>query len=171
MAIHSTITPSGTFEAPRNTEMSRAFTQILQAQASFILAERDLEDVGHSQDPAYESWLRDAQCAQEHLTGSIRLFHALPLEAVEDRPLQRMATLIDTMLSNDEPGGARRLHRDMQVAFFAKYQTRGLGATAMHRNALLLHCLHLTSAMVALPIFDGFEITDLEPDQDLPPVC
>ena len=171
MAIYTNITRCGAFEAPHETPMSRAFFKMLQAQTNFIVAERDLDDVGHSQDPAYDKWLHEAECAQEHLTTCLGEICALTPGLAEDRPLLRMAVLIDTMLGNGEPGGARRLLREMQAAFFSKYQTRGLGPSAMHRNALLLHCLHLTSAMIALPLFDGDEITELESDQDLPPVC
>lgn len=172
MAIHTTIMSLGANEGLCETAMSRAFTQLLQVQAAFIQAERDLEHVGHSQDPAYKEWLKDAEGAQEHLTVCLRDFHALPVETIEDRPLQRMASLIDEMLGNDEPGGARRQHRGMQLAFFSKYQAQGLGATAMHRNMLLIQARHLTSAMIALPLFDGTDIADDTSASDFwPPAC
>ncbi len=164
MAIHTNITAPTAFEAPRETIVSSAFSALLQAQSAFVRAERDLEDVGHSQDPAYAFWLRDAELAQEALTGALHHFHALPLELPEDRPLRRMALLIDAMLGNEEPGGARRLHRKMQLAFFAHFQAQGIDATAMHRNSLLIQARHLTSAMVALPLFDSTDISD--PDAD-----
>ncbi|HRK65962.1 MAG TPA: hypothetical protein PKY73_00305 [Hyphomonas sp.] len=160
MAIHTVITPLAANEAPRETIASSAFSALLQAQSAFVRAERDLEDIGHSQDPAYDFWLRDAELAQEVLTRALHHFHALPLEVPEDRPLRRMALLIDAMLGNEEPGDARCLHRKMQLAFFAQFQAQGIGATAMHRNSLLIQARHLTSAMVALPLFDGTDVSD-----------
>ena len=160
MAIHTVIMPLAFNEAPRETAVSRAFATLLQAQAAFVQAERDYEDVAQSRDPAFRMWERDAEMAQEQLTNALRHFHTVPQEVPEDRPLRRMALLIDMMLGDEEPGGARRLHRKMQLAFFASFQARGIGATAMHRNALLIQARHLVSAMVALPLFDGAEAGD-----------
>lgn len=170
MAIHTVIMPLASNEAPRETAASRAFATLLQAQAAFVQAERDYEDVAQSRDPAYRMWERDAELAQEQLTTALRQFHALPQEAPEDRPLRRMALLIDAMLGDEEPGGARRLHRRMQLAFFVSFQAKGIGATAMHRNALLIQARHLVSAMVALPLFECAEAADSnEPaPQDMP---
>ena len=164
MAIHTVITPLAANEAPRETKMSSAFSALLQAQSAFVEAEHDLDDVGHSQDPAYAFWLRDAEVAQEVLTTALHHFHALPLEIPEDRPLQRMAQLIDAMLGNEEPGGARHLHRQMQLTFFAHFQAQGIGPTSMHRNSMLIQARHLTSAMMALPLIDSTDVSD--PDAD-----
>lgn len=160
MAIHAFITPGPANEAARETTMSQAFATLLQAQAAFVQAERDYEDVCQSRDPAYRMWERDAELAQERLTTALRQFHAISPELPEDRPLQRMAVLIDAMLGDEEPGGARRLHRQMLVCFFTKLQAHGIGPTAMHRNTLLIQARHLTSAMVALPLFDSADADD-----------
>lgn len=172
MAIHTVITTMAANEAPRETVMSRAFAGFLPALAEFVQAERDYEDVAHSQDPAYRIWQRDAELAQERLTGSIRRFNTLQQEIPEDRPLRRFVTLVDTMLGDEEPGHAKRLHRKMQIAFFAEFQVPGIGATAMHRNALLVQARHLVSAMAALPLFDGEDIsvTGAGPDFSAGPI-
>jgi hypothetical protein len=73
-----------------------------------------------------------------------------------------MAQLIDDMLGQEEPGEARKLLRLMQMSFFTKFQIPGIGATAMHRNAMLIQARHLATALAALPLFDGTS----EADQD-----
>lgn len=155
MAIHTFITPDMGFETPRETPKSRAFPDLLGSLFSFVVAERDLDDVCYSQDPAYSAWMQEAELAQERLTESLRAFHSLPHAILQDRPLQRFALLIDAMLGHEEPGGARRLHRQMQFAFFSKFQVPGIGATAMQRNAMLIQARQLTTALAALPLFDS----------------
>lgn len=158
MAIHTNITPLAAFEAPCETMASNAFVTVLRALANFIQAERDYEGVCYSRDPALQMWERDAELAQEALTTALHDFHDAPEEVREDRPLRRMALTIDSMLGNEVPGKARRMYREMQLTFFARFQARGIGATAMHRNGLLIHARHLTAAMVALPLFDSSDV-------------
>lgn len=171
MAIHTNITSLSPFEAPRETAVSKAFVELLQVQAAFVRAELDLEDVAHSQDPAYAFWLSDAETAQERLTKSLHQFQALTAEVPEDRPLKRMAMLIDAMLGQEEPGGARRLHREMQLRFFSHLQASGIGAVAMHRNAMLIQARHLTTAMVVLPLFDSTDVDEDCTDPDMSPLA
>lgn len=154
MANNITNTPPNPLEAPRETDLSRAFQQLLGSLIIFIRAERDLDDISYSQDPAYSAWMRDAELAQENLTTRLRVFHALPGAIHEDRPLRRMAYLIDSMLGNEEPSGARWLHWQMKAHFFKMFQAPGIGASALHRNAMLNTAYHLVTALAALPLFD-----------------
>ncbi len=142
-------------EVPPQTPKTIAFVSLMASVANLIGAERDLEDVSYSQDPAYFAWMRDAELAHERVTDSLRHFHAIPIDCPQDRPLDRMAQLIDAMLGHEEPGGARKLHRLMQMSFFTKFQISGIEATAMHRNAMLIQARHLATALAALPLFDG----------------
>lgn len=169
MTIHTPITPDVANEAPRETEVSNAFAGLLPALAAFVQAERDLEDIGYSQDPAYGFWLRDADLAQEGITTALMHFCALPVTIAEDRPLHNFAEVIDAMLGAEEPGGARRLLQQLQVAFFTHFQVPGIGPTTLHRNSLLIQALHLTRAMIALPLFDGEELSDPDSSPDQPP--
>lgn len=154
MANQTPITPFQANEVPRETAVSRAFPALMRSVAHLIGAERDLDDISYSQDPAYSAWMRDAEVAQETLTTRLSAFHALPVAAPEDRPLQRMAYLLDGMLGHEEPGGARRLHKQMQIRFFTLFQVQGIGASALHRNAMLNTAYHLVTALAALPLFD-----------------
>jgi len=154
MATQTPTMPFGTDEPPHHTPVSDAFPSLFGAVAALIISERDLDDISYSQDPAYGAWLRDAELDQERLTDALHRFHALPDTIPADRPLRRMALLVDTMLGHEDPGGARTLHREMQIAFFNKFQVSGTSATAMHRNGMLIKARHFVTALVRLPLFD-----------------
>jgi len=155
MAIQTPITPFHPNEVARETLVSVAFPALMVAVGDLIVAERDLADVSYSQDPAYSEWMRDAELAHERLTDALRAFHSLRLEVPDDRPLMCMAHMIDAMLGHEEPQGARRLLHHMNLVFFTKLQVPGIGATAFHRNGLLIQARSLVIELVALPLFDG----------------
>jgi hypothetical protein len=120
------ITPNDGHEPPSETPMSIAFRGLLTSLRDFIAAERDLEDIAYSQDPAYADWAHESEMAFEGLVASTIAIHRLPIECREDRPLHRMALLVDAMLGHEEPGGARALHLQMHLAFFTSFQVGGL---------------------------------------------
>lgn len=152
-------------EVPKETRFSVAFTKFLPVLAHFIEAERDLEDINHSFDPAYGNWLRDAVAARAGVSGYLLNFHAMPVHLPEDRPLRRAALLVDAMLNDEDPSRPRHLHRQMQLVFFQQFQVRGFGPTAQHRNALLIRAWHLIDAMARLPLFDFNPVDPIdEPD-------
>lgn len=151
IAAHMTL-GAGTL-AP-DTAVTVAFAQLLPALTFFIEAERDLQDVSPSYDPAYANWHRDAGLARARLDTALRAFHALPVQRPEDRPLRHMALFVDALLRDDDPAGPRHLHRQMQLVFFQRFQVRGFGARAQQCNAMLIHARHLIDAMIRLPLFD-----------------
>lgn len=154
MTEQTPIMPDLGHEAPCETAISTAFRNVISAMHAFIDAERDLEDIAYSQDPAYAVWAADTERAFENLADALATVHCQPLTIREDIPLKRMARLADAMIGHEEPGGARALHAEMQVAFFTRLQASGLSQTAMHRNGLLIHARHLVAAMISLPLFD-----------------
>lgn len=166
MAKKTDITPVQAYEVPRVTAASTAFATLLTDVRNLIVAERDLANVNYSMDPAYGNWMREAELAHERLTGTLRAFESIRIEALEDRPLKLMANLVDAMLGHEEPGGAWRLLRDLHIVFFASFQLPGIGATALHRNAQLLHARSLVTALVALPLFDFIPDDAVGPDDD-----
>lgn len=155
MTKQTPIMPDLGHEAPLETAISVAFRNVLSTMHAFIDAERDLEDIAYSQDPAYSAWAADTEQAYENLADALAGIHCLPVDLREDLPLKRMAQLADAMIGHEEPGGARAMHAEMQLAFFTQLQASGLSQTAMHRNGLLLHARHLVNAMISLPLFDG----------------
>lgn len=141
-------------ERPRASTLSNEFSKFLPLLASFVEAERDLDDVCHSFDVAYSVWDRDCRRARAELEGFLSAFHRLPVQLPEDRPLRHVALLVDAMLNDDEPARPRHLHRQMQLVFFQRFQVPGFGPTAQHRNGLLIQARHLIDAMASLPLFD-----------------
>lgn len=167
MANHTPITPFGADEVPSITAASLAFIPVLRTLRSLVVAERDLEDVSYSQDPAYHAWLRDSELAHERLTDTLRDFCALSISHPADQPLRRAVMLIDAILGHEEPGGGRRLALQMRAAFFSRFQLRGIDPTALHRNGLLVQARHLITALAALPLFDACpEATMVAPPAD-----
>ncbi|MFA8384188.1 MAG: hypothetical protein ACEPO2_01075 [Pelagibaca sp.] len=165
MTTHFSTTVFTANEAPLETPKARAFPKLLGALSALIEAERDLEDTSYSQDPAYAAWMREAEVAHEHLTETLRHFNGLPNINLADRPLERMALLIDAMLGHEEPGGARKLQLRMHLTFFRDFQVSGISATAMQRNAILIQACHLVTALGALPLFDGIAETTFSHDE------
>lgn len=164
MAEQFTIMADCGHEPPRETAISIAFRDVLEKLHAFIVAERDLEDVAYSSDPAYAAWAQEAELAHENLAKALIAVHSLPVEILADRPLHRMALVADAMIGHEEPGGARALNLQMQIAFFKKFQVSGISPTAMHRNGLLIRARHLVSAMISLPLFDGAPVDDAHED-------
>ena len=164
MAEHFTIMADCEHEPPRETAISFAFRDVLKNLHAFIVAERDLEDVAYSSDPAYAAWAQEAELAYENLAKALIAVHSLPVQTREDGPLHRMALLVDAMIGHEEPGGARVLNLQMQIAFFREFQVSGISPTAMHRNGLLIHARHLVSAMINLPLFDGAPVDEAQED-------
>ncbi|WP_375554212.1 hypothetical protein [Roseovarius mucosus] len=136
------------------TVWSTAFASFLPLLAAYVEAERDLEDISHSHDPALSLWQRDRDAAEVRLAQAIVSLHRLPVRIPEDRPLQRLVALLYRMLDDHEPDAPRQLHREMKATFFRHYQVRGIGPNAQHRNMLLIQARHLVDAMITLSFFD-----------------
>lgn len=151
-----------TFGPHGETAWSRAFAVFLPLLATYVEAERDLEDICHNYDPALSLWQRDRDAAEMRLALAVFSLHRLAVGIPEDRPLQRFVALVYRMLNDHEPDAPRQLHREMKATFFRHYQVRGIGPVAQHRNVLLIQARHLVDAMIRLPFFDYL------PDEALP---
>lgn len=138
---------------PRGTALSTAFAALLPVLAEYVRAERDLEDIGFSLDPAYGNWNKAAEDAQDRLIDALHTLRILPLEMAADLPLRRMVLTLHAM--RYEGGSvARRLHRRMEEAFDGKFRLPGTSPTAQHRSLLLTWARPLIADFIALPIFD-----------------
>lgn len=155
-------------ETPQATAYSIAFAALLPGLADFIVAERDLDDICHSYDPAYGAWHRDAQLARGRLESALRHVHGLRVERPEDRPLRRIVALTDAMLKDGAPDRPRYLHRQMKLVFFRQFQVPGFGPAAHSRNALLIQARHLIDAMIRLPLFDYSPDCAIAPEPPAP---
>lgn len=141
--------------------ISAAFAAFLPILATYIRAERELEDVGFSLDPAYSEWHRESDEAQDRLIDMLYILRSAPIGVSMDVPLRRMALLIHAMRC--EPDQARTLHRNMDAAFETRFRVPGSGAMAQHRTLMLSWCRPLVADLVSLPLFDS----DPEAEDDL----
>ena len=137
---------------PRETPVSTAFAALLPILAAYVRAERDLEDIGYSMDPAYQEWHRESDEAQDRLIDVLRDLRDAPLGIAMDAPLRKMALLIHAMRC--DPLAARALHGKMDAAFETRFRVAGTGAMAHHRNLLLAWCRPLVADFASLPLFD-----------------
>lgn len=150
-----------TFGPRRETALSKGFTILLPLLADFVEAERDLEDIKHSEDVALSLWTRDRDVAKTRLQNALTAMHRLSVRLPEDRPLRNMTILVDRMLDEDEALFPRQLHREMRSCFFSRFQIAGFGPVAQHRNAMLIQARHLINALVTLPFHDHVPSADV----------
>ncbi|MBK4217946.1 hypothetical protein JJJ17_18615 [Paracoccus caeni] len=141
MAISMTSTPIGVTEAASaaahftHTTISRAFSRFLGALASYIEAERDIEDVA-SFDPAFLDWHRDAETARDTVRARIDEIRAAVSTRAEDQPLKRMALLISALINSGS--SAEFLSLQMSFKRHAKLFTcAGTDATARRVRQML----------------------------------
>lgn len=162
-----------TFGPHSETAWSKAFEFFLSIYAAYLVAERDLLDIGNSQDPALSLWERDRDRARMRLMGMIAQVDSLPISIPEDRPAKRFVCLISRMLDEDDIDYPRQLHREMKASFFGRYQVAGFGPIAEHRNGQLIQARQLVDAMIALPFYDYLPPAEIAADdstvaEDLP---
>ena len=139
-------------EPMRDSATSAAFASLLPILAAYIRAERDLEDINYSLDPAYFEWHRESEEAQDRLIDVLHVLRATPIGIAMDAPLRRMALLIHTM--HNDPEHARVLHQKMDAEFATRFRVPGRDPMADHRNLLLSWCRPLVADFTRLPIFD-----------------
>lgn len=159
--MHTPFEPAG---QTRETALSTAFATLLPALAEYVRAERDLEDIGYSLDPAYSEWHRESEAAQDRLIDLLHDLRTAPLGIAMDAPLRKMALMIHAMRC--DPERARDLHWRMDARFEAQFRVTGMGPMAQHRKVLLNWARPLIASFVALPIFDQVEESTSPYDRD-----
>lgn len=151
----------GQHELPRQSAITAGFTALLPVLSAYIRAERDLEDISYSLDPAYSEWHRESEAAQDHLIDILHGLRNAPLGNPMDAPLRKVGLLIHAM--GCDPEHARALHQTMDAAFETRFRVPGHGAHADHRKVLLNWARPLIADFVTLPIFDQAAEDELEP--------
>lgn len=148
MPLYIQPVPSGI----RESTISRAFAALLPILAGYIRAERDLEDIGFSLDPAYSAWHRESDRFQDRLIDMLRVLRSAPIGVSMDVPLRRMALLVHVMRC--EQARARALHQKMDAAFDLHFRVPGKGPMARHRTLMLSWCRPHVANLATLPLFD-----------------
>lgn len=135
------------------TLISSAFSSLLSALARHIEADRDIETVD-IWNTAFSGWLRTAEEAHTEVAGLLALIRREAIVRVEDRPLQRMAMLIDAMIGSETPGEFKRLH-GLLPRFESLFRCRGTGVVAQRIDRMLLTAQDRIQEMATLDTYDN----------------
>jgi hypothetical protein len=155
MADQTPITPFSANKVSRISEFAAYFTaHLLPAIAEYNAAERDLEDVQGSYDPAYHAWERDADLARERLVSALVYLCEEKIVEPTDEPLKRMTLLIKDLVWSEDVKEFRELHRDLRLSFSSFFLMSGVGPSEKTTNALLFQARRAVDALVALPLYE-----------------
>ena len=91
------------------TPLASAFAALLPALVRHIKAEREIEDVA-IRDPAFRNWLTDAEDAFATVTTHLLTITMAEETCSGDKPLIRMALLIDAVVGSGNPATFMHLH-------------------------------------------------------------
>ena len=149
------------------TAVMGGFSQLLIALATLVEAERDLEhfDIW---DLATDHWLREAEEAFTQVTTLVhRIRNAAPAR-LEDRKLQRVTTLLDTMIGSEEPGTFQRFHSRLH-RFDWLFSHHGGSPLARRVAELLNVARRRIDELAELPCFIDTPMADeVEPAPEMP---
>ena len=155
MATALPITPLVVTEVVRSvytpTPVTRGFSRLLVELAALIEAERDFEDAD-IWDPAFVGWLSAAEHALARVKDRLRLLRATGLRRREDRPLHRMADMINTMIMTEEPGVFLAHYHELRQDR-SGLRCPGDGAVALRVNRLLATGLSRIDELAGLSCF------------------
>lgn len=145
--------PRPLHEPPHDTAITNAFSMLLPILAEYVSAERDLEDVNFSSDPAYANWHMDAERAQDRLIDVLHDLRTLPVQTSQDAPLRRIAVFLHAMRTSNA-ATARVIHQQMEADFEAQLKQPQTVTTKLQRTLLIQWARPHIAAFAALPVFE-----------------
>lgn len=151
---------------PTQTALSDTFAMLMPILQQYVEAEKGLETIGYSMDPAYGNYNEDSERAQDRLIDILHDLCTLPVEVPEDMPLQNVALHLHA-LRLSEKGEARGVFRDLDEEITRTLAVPVTNLAGFHRHVLLQWALPFIAAYVALPLFDDLE----EDDDEYPSDC
>ncbi|MCX7568067.1 hypothetical protein OS189_17125 [Sulfitobacter sp. F26169L] len=135
------------------TPVARAFAALPCALARHIETEREIEDVD-IWDLAFRDWLTDAEHAYADVTTHLFNITAAEVVCEDDKPLVRMAMLIDALVGSEDPDTFEHLYR-LLPQFEDLFQCHGQGPAARHRDNMLCAVRRHIDTMASLLTYDG----------------
>tara|TARA_R110000850_G_scaffold113041_2_gene227548 strand:+ start:5960 stop:6469 length:510 start_codon:yes stop_codon:yes gene_type:complete len=156
MAKDFNIMSCGTHKADHSqypTPLATEFSALLPALARHIEAEREIEDVD-IWDPAFRSWLTDAEHAFTLVTTQLSAISAAELTCADDKALKRMSMLIDTMVGSEDPDTFMQLY-GLLPRFEHLFYCSGTGFAVRHRNVMLRQARAYIDTMATLLTYDS----------------
>jgi hypothetical protein len=133
------------------TPIMLAFDAMLISVRKFIAAERDLVGID-LWDIACRAWLNEAEDTQTLMTGRIRAVRELPQVLACDRPLKRMALLLDLMLGTATRSDLAHAH-GLLNRYSILFACSDNDPVADRVNDQLMRGRTLIAALVALPLY------------------
>ncbi|WPZ29177.1 hypothetical protein T8A63_16350 [Sulfitobacter sp. OXR-159] len=135
------------------TPLATEFAALLPALARHIEAEREIEDVD-IWDPAFRSWLTDAEHAFTDVTTHLSTIASIDLTCSDDKPLKRMSMLIDAMIGSEEPQTFMQFYR-LLPRFEHLFYCDGTSLAIRHRNVMLRTARAHIDTMANLLTYDS----------------
>lgn len=153
MANSTPITITRSPEAPgyTPTAISSGFAGLLVNLAEHIEAERDIENAS-VWDIAFDNWLRHAEKARTDMSNLLTSILREDIVRLEDKPLKRMAMLINGVVVSEEPGAYRYL-RPFVSRFDNLFRCVGQDPTSLRVDRMLLTARDRLETMYTLEIY------------------
>lgn len=149
--IRSTIPAAPKDRGYKPSAISTTFSALLGALARHVEAERDIKDVD-IWDPAFRNWLTDAEEAHATVARTLSDIRATEIARAEDKPLMRMAMLLDHMTCSEEPG-AFWTFRPLLMRFDSLFRCPGEDPVAVRVNRMLISARARIDEMAALDLY------------------
>lgn len=143
--------PSVDVKAHPVTSLLRAFPDLLSALDQHIQCERELDEVDLF-DPAYATWLDDAEAAQTALYEVLARITRLRPAAPADAPLWRMSLLIATLVREGTASAFRR-YAETEGAFVMHLRVPGSGPAALRARGQIVAARERITALATLTFY------------------
>lgn len=143
--------------------ISLAFPELLSALDQHIECERDLDDV-EIFDPAYRSWLDDAEAAQLRLYDALAQVTGMAPVSADDAPLHRMSLLIATLV-REGTGEAFRQYNRLESSFLHHMVVPGDGLDAGRTRHMLMAAREKIHQLAGLTLYLQDGDADCEADE------
>lgn len=149
--IRSTIPAAPKDRGYTPSTISTAFSALLGALAQHVEAERDIEDVD-IWNPAFRNWLTDAEEAHAKVARLLSDIRKMEILRAEDKPLMRMAMLLDHMACSEEPD-AFWTFRPLLMQFDELFRCAGENPVAARVNRMLISARNRIDEMATLDLY------------------
>lgn len=145
------------------SSVSLAFAALLSALDRHIACERDLDDVDLF-DPAYRSWLDNAEAAQLRLYEALAWITGLAAVRAGDLPLRRMSLLIAALVREGTATAFRRYLQN-QDSFGPYLSVPDHGRDSVRARLMLAAAGEKIHALARLSIYRHDGDTDCDADE------
>lgn len=166
MATHTSTTPFSANEASCVSPSARQFAIVLAALQKSTRHERRLENLEGLSPNEMHYWMLEADQALDRLTDALLDMHLIVVCPAVDRPLHRMAVLLDEILNRPSPKRSDALAYQLRYAFERDFQITEDTPYASHNAHLLRRARELILSMMGFNFSDRVAAMAVEPRPD-----